>query len=299
MFKKYRQPQSLLNNILTDQEKNDIAGTTFRDRYRHLVATKTNDKMINTGKFWRRKRNLSLPTLSKTNLDELKARLNPLTIEERDFYRRLLGADFYAVHATNSQDVMNRQADLVLFSRKKLIAKNIPFPEENTNRHDIDMIASDDNVFFSLEIGLKPSKNPIDGKGSRFGNTLYKIPFTNSIFDFSSMALLDLLTLETPSCQIGGLSREGLRTLSMRFYLYKRHSLCFYSRKDILNGLALSIIEVARELNAEDQKVILSASSDDEFNDILRGLFRVEIKVPNMVGVVFGQYFRFHYGARR
>ncbi|MDX7986818.1 hypothetical protein FE392_05650 [Xenorhabdus sp. 12] len=294
MFKKYY--QSLLNKDLTDQKKSDIAGTKFRDHYRHSMATKTNDKMINTGLFWCDKRHLGLPALSKTNLDALKAKLNPLTIDERNFYRRFLAADFYAVHATNSQEVMNSQADLVLFSRKKLIEKNITFPEENTSRRDIDMIASDDNVFFSLEIGVKPSKNPRDGKGSRFGNTLYKIPFTHSIFDFSSMALLDLLELKTPTCQIRGLSHDGKNTLSNRSYLYKRHSLSFYGRKDILNALALSMIEVARELNAKDQKVILSASSDDEFNDILRGLFRVEIRVPNMAGVKFGQYFRFHYG---
>ncbi len=53
-----------------------------------------------------------------------------------------------------------------------------------------------------------------------------------------------------------------------------------------------------RKLPEKDKKIILKASSDKEFNDILRSFFRIEIRVPKMVGIRFGQYFRFHFGAK-
>ncbi|WP_340609842.1 hypothetical protein [Xenorhabdus bharatensis] len=294
MFKKYY--NSLLNNTLTVEEKKNLVALRLQDVYRQSVSIRVNNKMLKKGGVWNN--NFSLPGLSKINIKNLKekVKVDSLTIDEKDFYQRFLDAKFYAVHATNSPKVIDKESNLTLFSRNKLIEKGISFPKKNTTLVDRTWIANDDNVFFSLEVGFAPSKNPRENKGSRFGNTIYKIPFIAPVFDCASMVLFDQIELENPRCHINGLSSQAKSLLERRFKP-NPNDICFYDRKDILNSIALSIIEITRRFKEKDKKIILGASSDKEFNDILRSFFRIEIRVPNTVMIAHEKYFRFHFGS--
>lgn len=180
-----------------------------------------------------------------------------------------------------------------MFSRRKLKENRIKFNTDNTSDDDIAGLANDDNVFFSLEIGTPPQKIPIGDKGSRFGRVIYKIPLTNNIFNSASLYLFDQLARDIPDCRIACVSEEAKTILNTR--KYSRKSICFYGRKSI-PALALSIIAAAGLLSDMDREILLKAITDKEKNDLIRFLFRIEIRVPRLVGVNFGGYYRFNFG---
>lgn len=168
------------------------------------------------------------------------------------FFSAFLTSNFYVSHATNSQEVISKSNGLVLFSRKKLIESGTEFNTDNTTSDDILGLANDDNVFFSLEIGIPPQKTPINSKGSRFGKTIYKVPLKNQAFNSASLYLFDQFKMDIPNCKIAGISEEAKKILSTRGY--SRKSICFYSRKSI-PALALSIIAAGRLLSENDLSI--------------------------------------------
>ncbi|EAM2857714.1 hypothetical protein AIR33_23625 [Salmonella enterica] len=299
--------------MLTSQEHK--IGKLVVNRFRERRAEKINTEMVQRGSLWFDNFitnttildifSVLIPNLrfgtgirdfkdfTNKNYRAILQSIGKLNHEEQLFFSAFLTSNFYACHATNSQEVINSSHDLVLFSRKKLIEDGIKFNTENTTKEDISGLANDDNIFFSLEIGIPPQKMPIGGKGSRFGNNIYKIPLTNNSFDFSSLYLFDQLEMDIPNCRISGISEEAKKILSTR--RYSRKSICFYGRKSI-PALALSTIAAARLLSENDRSILLSARTDKEKNDLLRYLFRVEIRVPRIVGIKYGSYYRFNFG---
>ena len=299
--------------MLTNQER--IIGKLVVDRFRERRAERINSDMVQRGSLWfdnfitntsiLQLFSLLIPGLrfgtgvgnfedySNRNYRYLAQSLGRLNQDEISFFSEFITSKFYVAHATNNRNVINNSNDLVLFSRKKLIERGIRFNMDHTTDFDIVGLANDDNVFFSLEIGISPQKIPTCGKGSRFGNTIYKIPLTNEIFNFSSLYLLDQLEMDIPNCRLAGISEEAKEILNTREY--SRKSICFYGRKSI-PALGLSIIAAARLLSDNDRSILLKARTDQEKNDLIRYLFRVEIRVPRMVGVKHGSYYRFNFG---
>lgn len=299
--------------MLTNQER--IIGKLVVDRFRERRAERVNTEMVQRGSLWFDNFITNTPILyyfsvlipnlrfgtgvsdfkdlSNNNYRAILQSIGRLNHDEKLFFSAFLTSVFYVSHATNSQEVINKSQDLVLFSRRKLIESGIKFNTDNTTGDDITGLANDDNVFFSLEIGIPPQKIPIGGKGSRFGKTIYKVPLTNQAFSSASLYLFDQLEMDIPDCRIAGISEEAKKILSSRGYT--RKSICFYGGKSI-PALALSIIAAARLLSENDRFILLSARTDKEKNDLVRYLFRVEIRVPRLVGIKCGSYYRFNFG---
>ncbi|MCS2173061.1 hypothetical protein MUU46_22530 [Scandinavium sp. TWS1a] len=295
--------------------RNHNFGESFISRSRELRARSVNNKMVQGGTLWFNNFVTTHSTLcsfallipglkfgdsisdftelANNNYRALQVAAQRLTDQEILFFDHFTRSDFYAAHATNSKAVINDNNDLVLFSRKKLIEDKIIFPTGNTSSDDIVGLANDDNVFFSLEVGAPPQKSPAEGIGSRFGNTIYKIPYKNPAFEHSSLVLFDQLEMVVPECHLNGISIEAKQILNSRNYTMR--SICFYGRKSI-PALALSIILAARLLPEDDRNILLKIQSEREINNLLGYLFRIEIRVPRLFGVNFGEYFKFNFG---
>ncbi len=296
--------------MLSDKENR--AGELLKKRFRRKRAERIDDAMVQEGSLWYENfitnnsvlgyyaalipgvkfgRGVSsFKDLANDNYRAILQALGTLDKEESSFFDAFIQSSFYACHSTNSHQVVNNQNDFILYSRRKLIENKVVFPVKNTSLKDRLGLANDDNVFFSLEVGLPPKKNPFDGAGSRFGRTVYKVPLQHPVFSTSSMVLFDQLKMTVPSCNIPGLSREGRRLLQSRSCT--RRSICFYGRKS-LPALALSVIVLARLLAEKDRMILLGFRTEGDLNELVRHLFRVEIRVPRMIGLKFGDYYKF------
>ncbi|MDD2059023.1 hypothetical protein N5D52_20940 [Pseudomonas sp. GD03860] len=302
----------LETRMLSDKEHQ--AGDLLKQRFRRNRAQRINAAMLRQGSLWYDNflTNNSLldyfavvlpgvrfgqgltdfKDLANHNYRSILQALGTLEREESAFFDVFIQSGFYACHSTNSEHVVNGQHDLVLHSRRKLIEDKVIFPKRNTDSCDLFGLANDDNVFFSLEVGLPPRKNPLSGAGSRFGRTVYKVPFQHPVFSSSSLVLLDQLEMDIPTCRIKGISDQAKTILNGRSYT--RRSICFYGSKS-LPALALSVISVARLLAEKDRMVLLGFRSEGDLNELVRNLFRVEIRVPRMVGIRFGDYYKFKF----
>ncbi len=284
-------------------------GKMVVDRFREKRANRVNNEMIKKGLLWYENSVPNTPILERLahiipeikvgegisnfrdlgneNYRTLLRSLGKLDDSEQLFFKTFINSNFQACHATVVEDYDDKDGkDMVLFSRKKLIENNIVFNTQNSPEVDIISLANDDNVFFSLEIGTMPQKIA-SGGGSRFGIDYYKVSYSESAFDYSSLYLFDQLTMQIPSCRITGISNEAQKILNTREYT--RRSICFYGRKS-LPGLVLSIIAVTRLLPEKDRQVVLGARTEKEKNNLLRYLFRIEIRVPRIVGIKYGDY---------
>lgn len=221
--------------------------------------------------------------LSLSNYHFLREMLHPLSSREKVFLSYFMATPFYALHATNNNRVINDKGDLVLYSRKQLMAKEIPFPSENSHPLDVHGLANTDYVFFSLEAGCSLKKNR-----SRFGKTFFKINYQHSQFSNSSMVLLDQLTLETPSCKINDLSDYCKSMLADREI--PRTDIFFQGRQFSLQGLAHYIIATIRLLPDEDQNILFGMVSTNQMNNLINSFFRPEIRVPRMAAFKKGQF---------
>ncbi|MNJ06946.1 hypothetical protein D3C77_10390 [compost metagenome] len=296
--------------VLSDKER--WAGEWLKEKFRRNRAKKINNAMIKEGALWyqnfitnhsaldflavlipgvRFGNGLSdFSDLANNNYGSLLKALGPLDCEESLFFDAFMRSSFYACHSTNSPAVVNAQGDLVLYSRRKLIEGNVALAVEHTCHSDIVGLANDDNVFFSLECGVSPKKSVVNGKGSRFGSTVYKVAFQHPVFSSASMVLFDQLIMNVPPCRLPGISEEAKTLIKGR--AYTRRSICFYGRKS-LPALALSVISVARLLAEKDRMILLGFRSEGDLNELVRNLFRVEIRVPRMVGIRGGEYYKF------
>lgn len=294
--------------------KEHIVGDLVKNRFRRKRGERVNDTMVREGSLWYDNflTNSSVldnfavlipgirfgeglcdfKDLANENYRSILQALGTLESEEVSFFEAFMQSSFYACHSTSSQNVVNSKNDLILYSRRKLIENNVDFPRANTSSKDRLGLGNDDNVFFSLEVGWPPKKNPVNSAGSRFGSTVYKVLFQHPVFSTASMVLFDQLEMDIPDCRIKGISEEAKKILNGR--PYTRRSICFYGRKS-LPALALSVISVARLLSEADKVILLGFRSEDDINELIRNLFRVEIRVPRMMGIKFGEYYKFKF----
>lgn len=131
--------------------------------------------------------------------------------------------------------------------------KKIRFNESNPAVEDVCGLANDDYAFFSLEIGPQLAK-----QNSRFGNIIFKVPFSPSAFHNASLSLVDQLILEYPEPKIRGLSQQGKKELSERETL-KNTGTFFHGREASIASLARHIVIATRCLSGEaDRNLILN-----------------------------------------
>lgn len=295
--------------MLTHQERS--LGKLVIERFRKRRSERINNLMVKEGAYWYDnfitrtslleglsllipglkfgKKVYDYQDLGNENYRALLRSIGKLDDHELLFFKTFIASHFYVCHATNNPAIATKK-DMVLFSRRKLIEQGVKFNTYNTAYVDIAGLANDDNVFFSLEIGAWPQKASAVGGGSRFGNTYYKVAYIDPSFDFSSLYLFDQALMDIPHCKISDISEEAKRILTSR--QYTRKSICFYGRKS-LPALALSIISATRLLPERDRLVLLGARTEKEKNELLHYLFRIEIRVPRMVGIKHGGYYRF------
>ncbi|ATF92623.1 hypothetical protein [Cedecea neteri] len=295
--------------MFTSRERS--LGKLVVERFRKRRAERINNLMVKEGAYWYDNfitrtsllegLSLLIPglkfgedvndfrDLGNSNYRALLRALDKLDDHELQFFKTFINSHFYVCHATNNPAIATKK-DMVLFSRRKLIEQDIKFNTYNTAYVDIAGLANDDNVFFSLEIGARPQKTIPGAGGSRFGNTYYKVAYTDPSFDFSSLYLFDQALMDIPQCKISDISEEAKAILNSR--KYTRKSICFYGRKS-LPALALSIISATRLLPERDRLVLLGCRTEKEKNELLRYLFRIEIRVPRLVGIKHGGYYRF------
>ncbi|MFD3240131.1 hypothetical protein ACE2AK_13380 [Rahnella perminowiae] len=266
------------NKILTQ----NAAGKKLVHNIRNRWSSQTSESMMRNGILWK-SGNKTLDGYSLHNYHELRIALGKLTVQEQIFFNVLTQSSFYAVHCTNSPDVVNKAGDLILYSRKELTGKGIRFNTRNTQPIDISMLGNDGYVFFSLEVGL-----PLLKSSSRFGSIFYKIAYSHPVFRNSSLVLTDQVALVKPRCHIPALSREAIRLLEAREF--NRLSIIFNGKMFSVLGLAYSIILTNRTLPPADQEIILSARSDAQLSNVVNSFYRPEIRVPKMVGIQSEQY---------
>ncbi|HEJ6984578.1 TPA: hypothetical protein SMF26_004686 [Serratia marcescens] len=212
--------------------------------------------------------------------------------QEMDFIASFIKQDFYLSHATNA-NIESESGDINIYSRKMLQDKKITFNESNSAFQDVNGLGNDDYAFFSLEIGpaLKKQK-------SRFGNTIYKVTVSNGSFKFASLSLVDQLIMKYPEPKIPGLSSEGRSQLAGRPSL-KREEVFFHGMDDSILSLARHIVLSTRVLSElSDRDVILNERNPDGLDRIMNYLFRPEVRIPKMVGIKKGEYYKYLFGNR-
>jgi len=258
------------------------AGEKILRNTRNRWSSQTSESMMRNGILWQPGKK-TIDDYSVHNYHALRIALGKLTIQEQSFFNTLSQAPFYAVHCTDSLDVVNKNNDLILYSRKKLISKGIRFNADNTQPIDISMLGNDGYVFFSLEVG-----SPLLKSSSRFGSIFYKITYSHPVFRNSSMVLTDQVALVIPRCHIPELSREAVRILEVR--QLDRLAIIFNGKMLSVLGLAYSIILTNRSLPVADQKIVLSARTHTELSNVVNSFYRPEIRVPKMVGIKSDEY---------
>ncbi|OTA20579.1 type III secretion system effector and immunogenic protein OspC2 [Xenorhabdus beddingii] len=230
----------------------------------------------------------------RTMADDLRKSLGNLTNEESTFAENFMSQAFYIVHVSDKNFTENNSTgDLNLYSRVRLLEKGVEFNNRNSTPDDIKRLGNDDYVFFSFEVGEEPKKIQ-----SRFGCFFYRVRYTPRNFSLrhSSMVLFDHLSPKQhlikginrtiDHLDISVVSKDHLRERRLR-----RGRSIFSGYENSINGLLYSIIHDIRELKDEnDKKKLLSARSDKEINLIVNGLFRPEVRVPRMIGILRGGY---------
>jgi hypothetical protein len=238
---------------------------------------------------------LTIPRLSSINLSALRKRLAPLDVPERRFLERFLKQDFVATHFTNaSLDQPSKSGEnlLSVFSRDKLIAREIGFNQTNTTEGDLSQKGDSDYVFFALECTAQPSKS-----SSRFGAQVYRVPFDSSVFqDASWGALDDLLGAVDKDAgshisdlrDLSVMERAGFSHISERAnrdFLEVEAGNDIFMGKDLLTGAGLTVIGKLRTLHKMEgcEKLadeLLASGTPEALNAVLNGILRPEIRVP-------------------
>ncbi|EDP8647562.1 DUF4116 domain-containing protein [Salmonella bongori] len=212
--------------------------------------------------------------ISKENISNLRKELQSLDHDEKSFLDSILTVKLRATHASNA-NLENENGVLGIYSRKLLIKKHIPFPEENSTSKDIKFLSNDDFVFFSLEPG-EDFKKP----SSRFGSSIYSIDINTPVFEqVSCISLYDQVTKEAPnpSKYIHGISQKAARILQEK--APSIHEFMFFG-KEMRVGLGLYLLKRIRMIPDNDKQKILSMKSEQELNNVINGILRPEIKVP-------------------
>jgi hypothetical protein len=255
----------------------DEAARLITAAFRRRIARDAYDHMIEDGSVWGnfRRDRLTMQAVSKQNISALRRALHPLTAAEAHFYQQALRSRFFATHSTSAQ-VTDDDGQAVLFSRRKLVRGGMQFNQANTPPPDLDALATDDFVFFSLEAGDEPQKS-----SSRFGDTMLRFGMDHPAF--SEIAWMNLVDFAIPGTShlerwIPGLTAEEYESID-HSRRYGRDKMFF--GEDMLNGLILSVIKDCRDhIDPERRDLILSPESGPSLNRLINGLFRPQIMVP-------------------
>jgi hypothetical protein len=232
--------------------------------------------------------------LSKKNISSLSAELTPLSAQEIQFVDSLLRQPVTLTHYTKAlPNILNSGR---MYSNSQLNKKFTSFNDSSDG--DVDELGNGGFVFFRFELEHDTSKS------SRFGK--YQICLDgreSQLLDSGWVSLYEMLAPGTASV-VGELTFEGERIrkkvssfgykASGTFeFKYKHDSekhlepfdvfaTLFYGR-DILPGIAYSMVRELRRIGGRYQKERLEALSLSEINDTLSQLFRVEAKIPDRV----------------
>ena len=246
------------------------------DQLRQKIAAKPQDEMFRRGELW--EDNIaSIASLSTRNIARLRAYLGRLSKNEASFVTRFEQQPFYATHFTS--DDRDDGQTVKLLSRKNLQERNIAFNTSNTQAIDLKMAAHDDHVFFALEVGSRPQKT-----SSRFGGIIYRFSLQQSRFRYAWISLNDMVKPKENNL------RYYFPNLLETDYVVAQMTVDFYNTTDFVFtgaatfvGVALSIVHLSRRLSSRAVKVLLSATTQEELNKVLNGLFRPEMKLSRFL----------------
>lgn len=139
----------------------DVAARQITKGIRQFISGKSHERMIKNGTLWNTAPVSSEKTyvdgLSKTNLRNLRNELGALTPDEKQFLNNYFESSLYATHSTGAP-VKRDDGSVGLFSRQKLIDRNIIFNTENSPQEDIKILGNDDFVFFCPGSGWRAKK---------------------------------------------------------------------------------------------------------------------------------------------
>ncbi|RMT91117.1 hypothetical protein ALP39_04014 [Pseudomonas marginalis pv. marginalis] len=255
----------------------DVAARQMVKALRGFISGKSHEKMMQNGSIWKAAPNGAeknhIDDLSKSNLSNLRKELGALSAEEKEFLTGFFETPLYATHST-AAPVKRDDDSLALFSRKKLIDRNIIFNTENSPQEDIKLLGNDDFVFFALEAGVVPKK-----PSSRFGGSTFRFEFDAPAFrDSAWLSLVEMRFARTPhlSRHLEGLSSKEYEDLSTR-RLQPFETV--FSGGDMKAGIGLSIVRDLRNLSPASNKRMLTNVDEEKVNKLVNGLYRPEIKV--------------------
>lgn len=243
--------------------------------------------------FWARIPILSprerIAELSRENVARLQHRVSPLNGAELAFYRRFVATRLFAVHFTRTPLAPvapdpgdTPPATLRLYSNANLRARRVSFTE-GAGEGERDSMGNGDFVFFSLEVGAQPRKPT-----SRFGSVRYRFDVDrHAMLREDAWVSMDDMHLEKlglapdrPTPLVMGLLQPFDRMPASDAPNGRLSTHVFFGG-DVRRGMALALIDRIRFLRApESRDALLRATSDDELNRVLNGLFRPEMKVP-------------------
>jgi|GEM_PF-3983034 len=306
------------SNLDAAMVRNRAADAIIRGMRMH-VANKTSAAMMASGMIWREiqkdlratgtlgaDESLTLQRLSSLNLSALRKRLGTLNEAEIRFFHRFTSQRFFATHFTDAD--LHRACEsgqtLSMLSRKKLLERDIEFNEENTPDEAFATKADDDHVFFALECGAQPQKFQ-----SRFGNSLYRIPFDTPVFRQSAWGALDDIYLTYGTGSEGKALKQNFPDID----IVNKSVQCaiasaigpetdrdkggaaayadVFTCTDLVAAAGLSLIAKLRKIDDPNVEGLLNSTTPEQFNAVLNTFHRVEIRVP---GHCFAKEFEHH-----
>ena len=256
--------------------------------FHNLVAQKVYDEMLTSGIYWRRRKVTSITQLSQQNLNALKAKLGPLTLQEKAFCVAFLEKNFFAIHRTSDaalQKIVNERGDVSLRS-KKYLDENSVLHHGHTHPEDVVRLHNHDFVFFFLQVGdLQNNAARLNNLG---GNKL-AFDLASEPFRQAFVSLDDMLVARRPEGDdlkhaLGGAFEDSdVDVLDARRSLDKSPEGHVFHGKDIRQGLMYSLIHDLRTLSEESRTKLLNMRSDKEINMLVNSIFHPEVKVPRQL----------------
>lgn len=262
-------------NILEENASKII--TAFMRKH---IANQSYDYMFQFGTYWNdmpgkhEEKGIKLmQKLSRENISNLRKELKTLDKQEVEFLDAILQVKLRATHASDAT-LINKNDTFNIYSRKILTDKNISFPKCHSD-NEIDTLANDDFVFFSVDPGEENKK-----AASRFGSKIYSVDINQPVFEqVACISIYDMLIPRPPDIRkhIQGLSDEAIQTLRKKDQ--SKYGFTFFG-KEMRAGLGLYILKRLRAIPENDRQKILAMRSEDELNHVINGIARPEIKVP-------------------
>ncbi|CDH30746.1 hypothetical protein XBI1_1050007 [Xenorhabdus bovienii str. Intermedium] len=235
----------------------------------------------------------SMEYISQKNMGELKNNLGKLNDEEINFLKNIKSIKFSALHATTAE-----LDNGVILSRKTLKNKNLDFNEENTQIWDLEFVATDDFVFFSLEAG-----DSVQKKDSRFGNYAYLTEINDKSDNFFSKGFIalhdpaapmsgagayeDYIERKFPSLNKATYTELGHSIVKDKGYqVYNSSHLIGDNGEELKNFLGLRLIKDIRSINnAKDRASFLSMGDAKDIGRLINTFYRPQLLIPSRVNL--------------